>query len=185
MADNGKASEARKGLIDSVKGKAKEVAGALTDNDSLAAEGQFEQSAAKHRRAANSADAVGEAEAQEARADAIDTSLAGAEARDAVDARTDAVEDAVSAEQAARKQAAEQAGQQVKAGARTRAELDAQGEIEQAKSDEDAEVGAAVADVADAVADHQSAVREAAGAKAEADQLRRQAEAMTEDPERS
>ena len=37
MTDD-KAGEARKGLIDSVKGKAKEVAGALTGNDSLTAD---------------------------------------------------------------------------------------------------------------------------------------------------
>ena len=35
-------NEARKGLIDSVKGKAKEIAGAMTGNDSLTAEGQLE-----------------------------------------------------------------------------------------------------------------------------------------------
>jgi uncharacterized protein YjbJ (UPF0337 family) len=42
--------EARKGLIDSVKGKAKEIAGAVTGNDSLTAEGQLEQTQAKERK---------------------------------------------------------------------------------------------------------------------------------------
>ena len=43
MTEHSKADEARKGLIDSVKGKAKEIAGAVTGNDSLTAEGQLEQ----------------------------------------------------------------------------------------------------------------------------------------------
>jgi hypothetical protein len=37
MTESGKADETRKGLIDSVKGKAKEVVGAVTGNDSLTA----------------------------------------------------------------------------------------------------------------------------------------------------
>ncbi|HEX2283449.1 MAG TPA: CsbD family protein, partial [Mycobacterium sp.] len=35
MSEHSKADESRKGLIDAVKGKAKEVAGAVTGNDSL------------------------------------------------------------------------------------------------------------------------------------------------------
>ena len=43
MTEHHRADQARKGLIDSVKGKAKEIAGAVTGNDSLTAEGQLEQ----------------------------------------------------------------------------------------------------------------------------------------------
>ena len=50
MTEHKKADEARKGLIDSVKGKVKEVAGAVTGNDSLTAEGQLEQTQAKERK---------------------------------------------------------------------------------------------------------------------------------------
>ena len=39
MTKHDKADQARKGLIDSVKGKAKELVGAVTGNDSLTAEG--------------------------------------------------------------------------------------------------------------------------------------------------
>ena len=46
MNEDSKADQARKGLFDSVKGKAKEVAGAVTGNDSLTAEGQLEQTQA-------------------------------------------------------------------------------------------------------------------------------------------
>ena len=63
MTKHSKADEARKGLIDSVKGRAKEIVGAVTGNDSLTAEGQLEQTQAKERKEANSVDAVADAEA--------------------------------------------------------------------------------------------------------------------------
>ena len=47
MSEQDKSGQARKGLIDSVKGKAKEVVGAMTGNDSLTAEGQLEQTQAR------------------------------------------------------------------------------------------------------------------------------------------
>lgn len=46
------AAQTRKSFMDSVKGKAKEVAGAVTGNDSLTAQGQLEQTEAKERRQA-------------------------------------------------------------------------------------------------------------------------------------
>ena len=58
MTEHSKADEARKGLIDSVKGKAKEIAGAVTGNDSLTSEGQLEQTQAKEREEATSVEAV-------------------------------------------------------------------------------------------------------------------------------
>lgn len=67
MTENNKSDQARKGLIDSVKGKAKEVVGAVTGNDSLTAEGQLEQTQAKERKDANAVEAVAEAEAEQAR----------------------------------------------------------------------------------------------------------------------
>ena len=65
MSEQNKADEARRGLIDAVKGKAKEVVGAITGNDSLTAEGQLEQTQAHERKEANTMEAV--AEAQEPR----------------------------------------------------------------------------------------------------------------------
>jgi uncharacterized protein YjbJ (UPF0337 family) len=52
MTESGKADQVRKGLIDSVKGKAKEVVGALTGNDSLTAEGELERTQAQKRKEA-------------------------------------------------------------------------------------------------------------------------------------
>lgn len=88
MTDQDKADQARKGLIDSVKGKAKEIAGAMTGNDSLSAEGQLEQTQAQQRKEANSVEAVADAEAEQARAEATEARLEGAEERIAVNART-------------------------------------------------------------------------------------------------
>ncbi len=70
MSKHEKAEQARKGLIDSIKGKAKEIVGAVTGNDSLTAEGQLEQTQAQQRKEANSVEAVADAEAAQARAEA-------------------------------------------------------------------------------------------------------------------
>lgn len=59
-------TEARKGIVDSIAGKAKEVAGAVVGNDSLAAEGQLQQREAHARREAVGEQAVADAEAKEA-----------------------------------------------------------------------------------------------------------------------
>ena len=64
MTEHSKAEDARKGLIDSVTGKAKEVVGAIIKNDSLTAEGQLEQAQARERKEASSAEALADAEAE-------------------------------------------------------------------------------------------------------------------------
>src|ERR1700712_1374651 len=118
MSEDDKAGQARKGLIDAVKGKAKEVVGAMTGNDSLTAEGQLEQTQARDRMDANSAEAVADAEAEQARAEAAEASIEGARERAAVNAETRAAENNVRDDQAAQKRAAEQ---------------DAEGDAERAK----------------------------------------------------
>jgi uncharacterized protein YjbJ (UPF0337 family) len=64
MTEHDKADQARKGLVDSVKGKAKEIVGAMTGNDSLTAEGQLEQTQVRDRKEANSVEAVADAEGE-------------------------------------------------------------------------------------------------------------------------
>jgi uncharacterized protein YjbJ (UPF0337 family) len=64
--DKDTAGEARKGLAASVAGKAKEVAGAVIGNDSLAREGQLQQAEAEDRRQANAEEAIADAEAARA-----------------------------------------------------------------------------------------------------------------------
>src|SRR6478672_6948072 len=64
---NDKAAQARQGLLDSVKGKAKEVAGAVSGRDDLVEEGQLQQAAASDRKTALADEAVAEAKRDEAR----------------------------------------------------------------------------------------------------------------------
>lgn len=181
MSKHDKADQARKGLIDSVTGKAKELLGAVTGNDSLTVEGQLEQTQARQRKEANVVEAVGDAQAASAQAEARQAKVEGAAERIAVDAQTAAVENSVRTQQAASKRAAELAGQQDAAEEKTQAELDAQRDIERAKVQERAEVGAVAEDVGDAVADHQSSVQAARSAQAEADRLRGRADKLTDD----
>jgi uncharacterized protein YjbJ (UPF0337 family) len=66
--DENAASQAREGLAAAIAGKAKEAAGAVLGNDSLAREGQLQQSEAQARREANAKDAIADAEANQAAA---------------------------------------------------------------------------------------------------------------------
>src|SRR5664279_1473528 len=66
MTDHFEAAEARDGLLSSVTGKAKEVAGAVLGNNSLTREGQLQQAEAAERKKANAEHAVAEAKATEA-----------------------------------------------------------------------------------------------------------------------
>ena len=171
MSEHNKADQARKGLIDSVKGKAKEIAGAVTGNDSLTAEGQLEQTQAQQRKEANSVEAVADAEAAQAHAAATKAKLEGAEERIAVSVKTAAVENSVRTEQAGHRDAVR---------AKTQAERDAQRAVERAKAEERDEVGAAAEQIVDAVDEHQIAVRQATSARAEADRIRRLADSLTQ-----
>jgi uncharacterized protein YjbJ (UPF0337 family) len=181
MTEHSKAGEARKGLIDSVKGKAKEIVGAVTGNDSLTAEGQLEQTQAKERKEANSVDAVADAEAAQAHAEATEARVEGAHQRIAVNAQTAAVENSVRNQQAAQKRTAEQLGQQDVAREKTRVELDAQAKVQQAKAKERDEIDSATEEVVDAVDDHLTAVQGASSARAEADRIRHDADKLTDD----
>src|SRR5690349_11349034 len=178
MSQHDKADQARKGLIDSVRGKAKEIAGAMTGNDSLTAEGQLEQTQAQQRKEANSVEAVADAEAAQAHAAATNARREGAEERIAVSAKTAAVENSVRNEQAAHHRAAEQSGQRDAVRAKTQAERDAQRAVERAKAEERDEVGAAAEEIVDAVDEHRTSVRQATSARGEADRIRRQADSL-------
>jgi uncharacterized protein YjbJ (UPF0337 family) len=179
MTEHSKADEARKGLIDSVKGRAKEIAGAVTGNDSLTAEGQLEQTQATERKEANSVEAVADAEAAQAHAEATEARVEGAQQRIAVNAQTAAVQSSVRNQQAAQKHAAEQVGQQDVAREKTRAELDAQAKVQQAKAQERDEIDSTAEEIVDAVDDHLTAGQGASSAEAEADRIRQQADKLT------
>jgi uncharacterized protein YjbJ (UPF0337 family) len=179
MTERSKADEARKGLIDSVKGKAKEIAGAITHNESLTTEGQLEQTQAGERKEANSVEAVADAEAEQAHAEATEARVRGAQRRAIVNEQTASTEASIQNEQAAQKRAAEQAAQQDAERQKTRAALDAQVEVQRAKAAERDEIDSATEEVADAVDNHLTVVQGASSAEAEADRIRRQADKLT------
>lgn len=60
------AGEARTGLLKNITGKAKELVGAVTGNDSLVAEGRLNQAEAERRKEAATDEALARAEADEA-----------------------------------------------------------------------------------------------------------------------
>ena len=179
MTEHSKAGEARKGLSDSVKGKAKEIVGAVTGNDSLTTEGQLEQTQAKERKEANSVEAVADAEAAQAHAEATEARAEAAQQRIAVNAQTAAVQSSVQTQQAAQKRAGEQVAQNNAAREKTRAELGAQAKVQQAEAQERHEIDSAAEEVVGAVNDHLTAAQGASSAKAEADRIRRQADKLT------
>lgn len=181
MSEQNKADEARRGLIDSVKGKAKEVFGAVTGNESLTAEGQLEQTQAHERKEANATEAVAEAQAKQAQDAAAEAKAEGAQQRAAANAQAVAAEQSIEAQEAAQKRAAEEAARQRATAAKTQAEFDAQREAQRAKAEERAEIRAASEDVVDAVAEHQTSVQVARNEESEADRLRRQAQNVTDE----
>ncbi|OBI24163.1 general stress protein CsbD [Mycobacterium sp. E1386] len=181
MSEQNKADEARRGLIDSVKGKAKEVVGAVTGNESLTAEGQLEQTQAHERKEANAMEAVAEAQAKQAQDAAAEAKVEGAQERVAANAQAVAAEESIEAQEAAQKRAAEQAARQRATAEKTQAELDAQREAQRAKAEERAEIREASEDIIDAVAEHQTSVQVARNEESEADRLRRQAQNVTDE----
>jgi uncharacterized protein YjbJ (UPF0337 family) len=106
-----RADDARKGLIDSVKGKAKEVVGAITKNGSLTAEGRLEQAHAEARKEAGAAEALAGAEAKQAEIEVINAKLGSVVARNRVNTQTTAEKNAAETERAAQTRTAEQAAQ--------------------------------------------------------------------------
>jgi uncharacterized protein YjbJ (UPF0337 family) len=179
MTEHNKADEARKGLIDSVKGKAKEIVGAVTGNDSMTAEGQLEQTQANERKEANSVEAVADAEAAEAHTELNEARVEGAQERAAVNANAAVVESNIADQQDAQKRVAEQNAQRDAVQKKTQAELDALAEVQHAKAQERDEIDSAADEVVEAVDDHLTAVQGAASAEAEADRIRAQAHNLT------
>lgn len=181
MSEHNKAHEARRGLIDSVKGKAKEVVGAVTGNESLTAEGQLEQTQAHERKEANAAEAVAEAQVKEAQEDAAEARTEGAQQRLAANAQAVAAEDSIEAQEAAQKRAADRAAHQQATAAKTQAEVDAQREVQRAKEEERTEIRDASEEIIDAAAEHQTSVQVARNDESEADRLRRHAQNVTDE----
>jgi uncharacterized protein YjbJ (UPF0337 family) len=183
MTEQGNAGEARKGLIDSVKGKAKEVAGAVLGNDSLTTEGHLERTQAKERKEANREEAVADAEAAQARAVATEAKTEADARRREVSSESAAAKAAVHADQVTDEAAAVRTGERVAARQQTAAELAAEREIESAESAERQQAATTVEKLIDDVDEHRRTQRITRNAHDEADRIRERADQLTEDAE--
>ena len=170
------AAQTRKSFVDSVKGKAKEVAGAVTGNDSLTAQGQLEQTEAEERRQASRVDAEADAEAAEARDLAAEAQREGAQERRAAEVLAAEAKTSVRAQEAAQQTAAEQAGRRDAARAHTQAEADVRSAALRASAQERRQVAEAKSEYDAALDEYRGELTDAARAEAEADRLRRRAE---------
>ncbi len=175
MTDENVAGEARKGLLDGIKGKAKEVVGAVTGNDSLTAEGQLQAAQARERKEAHATERVAEAQATDAAEELADVRTAAESRREAAEenaAVTEAQADRVRETQVL---AAEQNKREAVAQERAAAEVDAT--AEQIEADEDRRIEQAAADSDEMVAaqKHQEALRQAEADRKKAEELRNQA----------
>ncbi|MEO7078204.1 MAG: CsbD family protein, partial [Rhodococcus sp. (in: high G+C Gram-positive bacteria)] len=102
MSNENASEEARKGLFDAVKGKAKEVVGAVTGNDSLTTEGQLQSAQARERAEANATEMAAQAQSEEAAEDLAAVRNTAEQQRDAASASAES-----SAESARRVQQAQ------------------------------------------------------------------------------
>ena len=181
MNEQNTSGQARKRLLDSIKGKAKEVAGAVTGNDSLTTEGQLQQTQAQQRKEANSAEAVARAETSQAAEKLGQVHRRGAEERAAIGAETAASEDAARNRQLAEHEAAEQQQRRQVAEEHSRAASEARAEADAAETGERTRRAAAAEDAAEAADEHQRTVEEANAARDEAERVRRVADDLGND----
>ena len=180
MGEHEKADEARKGLVDSIKGKAKEIAGAVTGNDSLTAEGQLEQAEARARKEANAIEAVADAEAESATGLLSSARHQAAGARGVVQCGAEAAEQTAQQQQVDQVQQAAQAARHRAAEEQVRAGVDERREEQRAEIRETADTAAAGREAGDALAEHRAAQRAAEEEQAEARRLRERAETLTD-----
>jgi len=173
-SSNDKAAEARVGLLGSIAGKAKEVAGAMTGKDDLVEEGQLQQAEARTRKAALVDEAVADAKLSKAAQERDETSRETGEqtraAGDQAERETSAVEQQRASEHAAADQDAERQEATNRTAARETADKLAASRLREADvlATEAAEIER------QAAADKLRLEREAAAADQQAAQLRAQ-----------
>ena len=171
---NDRAAEAREGLFDSVAGKAKEVAGAVTGKDDLVQEGQLQQEEARNRKTAVAEEAIADAKREEATEQYREEVREAADLKGQARAEADRAESEAERKRAEEEQAAEREAALREAAGREAAEERAD-DLAEARIQE-AERVAADADRAEVQAETESArlAREAAVAEQQAAQLRAQ-----------
>ena len=169
---NDRAAEAREGLFDSVAGKAKEVAGAVTGKDDLVEEGLLQQAAAKNRKEAVADEAVADAKREEATHEILDADRDAAQKKTAAQVQAQREESVVKHDQADEHAAAAREAARVEA-----AGLDAAEKKGDALADERLLEAAELAEDAtraerEALEEKQRLERQAATARLRAAQLR-------------
>ncbi len=181
MGADDTAGQARKGLVDSVRGKAKEVFGALSGNDSLTSEGQLQQRQAQDRKEASSTQSLADAQAQEAAEQLSEARQEGAERRSDVGKHAAAEKSDIQLEQEQQRRAAEHQQVQETAAGQAGARHRADEQVRAASAEQLAEEAAATQTAAQAAAEHQDAVQESDEAEMKAAQARREAKELSDD----
>ncbi|WP_338889029.1 general stress protein CsbD [Rhodococcus sovatensis] len=175
MTDDNASQEARKGLLDGIKGKAKEVVGAVTGNDSLTTEGQLQAAQAREKKEAKASELAAETQAAQAGEDLSSVKNAADDQRAAAEESARASEDEARRAQQAQRIAAEQEKDRAVAAEIVDAEVDARAEQIEAVAEGQADAAAASQDQLDAVVEYSNDVSEAEAARAAAERARRNA----------
>lgn len=175
MTDDNASKEARKGLLDGIKGKAKEVVGAVTGNDSLTTEGQLQAAQAREKKEAKASELAAETQAAQAGEDLAAVKNAADDQRAAAEESARASEDEARRAQQAQRIAAEQEKDRTVAAEIVDAEVDARAEQIEAVAEGQADAAAASQDQLDAVVEYSNDVSEAEAARAAAERARRNA----------
>lgn len=175
MNDGDKAAETRKGLFDTVKGKAKEMAGAVTGNDSLVTEGRLEQKQAKKRREAVGAEAEAEAEARAAQEAAQEAKVEAAKQRLEATVETGAAEQTIREQQAAQRQAVEAAGHRAAVAEQAQVAQQTEEDIARARAVERTHFESAAKEYTEGIDEHRKLTDAADEAEAKAERLRERA----------
>ncbi|MCY7401264.1 MAG: hypothetical protein LH477_09935 [Nocardioides sp.] len=165
-------AQARKGLLDSVAGKAKEVAGAVTGKDDLVEEGQLQQSGASTRRAAIADEAVADAKRKEAVQELRETDREAGKEKKAARDQAEHEESVVDGQRAGEHATAERDAERQEAEGREAAERRADEVAESRLRDAEAIAADATATEQRADAEALRLEREAAATDQQAAQLR-------------
>jgi len=122
---DGSAEQARQNLMGKLSGKAKEVAGAVTGNDSLTAEGRLQQAEVTARQEAATAEAVAAAQRTEAAKEIAEKARLAAQHKQVAASQADADKARAEQEKTTEQAHADRAAEQKLAGDRAVAEVQA------------------------------------------------------------
>jgi len=122
---DGSAEQARQNLMGKLSGKAKEVAGAVTGNDSLTAEGRLQQAEVTARQEAATDEAVADAQRTDAAKEIAEKTRLAAQHKQVAASQADADKARAEQEKATEQAHAERAAEQKVAGDRAVAEVQA------------------------------------------------------------